>query len=71
MSISTAKANLQDATKKLMAEWQRVAAQWDDATSKQFAKEVIDPILPRINAAMKGIDHVGELVGKVRRECGD
>lgn len=71
MSIATAKANLQDATKKLMAEWQRVSAQWDDAAAKQFAKEVIDPILPRINAAMKGIDHVGDLVGRVKRECGD
>jgi hypothetical protein len=71
MSIATAKANLQDATKKLMIAWERVSAQWDDDASKQFAKDVIEPILPRVNAAMKGIDHVGDLVGKVKRECGD
>jgi hypothetical protein len=71
MSIATAKANLQDATKKLMAALGRVNAQWDDDASREFAKQVIEPILPRINAAMKGIDHVGDLVARVKRECGD
>jgi predicted secreted Zn-dependent protease len=71
MSIATAKANLQDATKKLMHAWDRARAQWDDDASREFAKEVIEPILPRVNAAMKGIDHVGDLVAKVKRECGD
>jgi hypothetical protein len=71
MSIATAKANLQDATKKLMLAWGRVSAQWDDDASREFAKEIIEPILPRVSAAMKGIDHVGDLVARVKRECGD
>ena len=71
MSISTAKANLMDATKKLMAAWNRVSSSWDDDASREFAKDVIEPIAHRVNSAIKGIDHVGELVGRVKRECGD
>lgn len=71
MSISTAKANLTDATKKLMAAWDRVSASWDDDAAKQFHKDVIEPITARINSAMKGIDHVGDLVDRVKRECGN
>ena len=71
MSISTAKANLMDATKKLMITWSRVNSVWDDDASREFAKDIIDPIAHRINSAIKGVDHVGELVHRVKRECGD
>lgn len=71
MSIAAAKANLMDATKKLMMAWDRVSSSWDDDASKQFAKDVIEPIGARVNAAMKGVEHVGELVDRVKRECGN
>lgn len=71
MSISTAKANLMDASKKLMMAWSRVSCVWDDDASREFAKDIIDPIAHRINSAIKGVDHVGELVQRVKRECGD
>lgn len=71
MSISTAKANLMDATKKLMMAWDRVNSQWNDDASREFSKEVIEPIAHRVNSAIKGVDHVGELVSRVKRECSD
>lgn len=71
MSISTAKANLMDATKKLMFAWDRVSASWNDDASREFAKEIIEPIAHRVNSAIKGVDHVGDLVTRVKRECGD
>ncbi|MEK6700657.1 MAG: hypothetical protein AABZ53_00185 [Planctomycetota bacterium] len=71
MSVAVAKANLMDAQKKLRAAWDRARQHWDDDTAKLFAKEVLDPIEPRISAAIKAIDHVQELMVKVRRECGE
>lgn len=70
MSVAAAKANLLDAHRKLRAAWERARQHWDDDRARELAKEVIDPIEQRVAAAMKGIDHVAELMARVKRECG-
>jgi acetoin utilization deacetylase AcuC-like enzyme len=71
LSLPTAKANLVDALKKLRHSWERAKQDWDDDASKLFFKEFIEPLESRVTSAIKGVDHVVELVSKVRRDCGD
>ncbi len=71
MSAQVAKANLVDALKALHERWARAKTMWDDKAAKDFQRQVIEPIEPRVRAAIKGFDHVTELVAQVRRECGD
>jgi hypothetical protein len=70
MSISVAKANLADALKQLRVRWERVRQAWDDDARRTFEKDFIEPLEPRIVAAIKGIEHVSELMAQVHRECG-
>lgn len=71
MSAQVAKANLMDALKTLYGRWERAKAQWDDQAAADFQRQVIDQIEPRVRAAIKGFEQVGELIATVQRECRD
>jgi len=71
LSLSVAKANLMDALKQFRTRWERVKGVWDDEARRQFERDFVDGLEPRIVAAVKGLDHVTELAAQVKRECGD
>ncbi|GMV24104.1 MAG: hypothetical protein AMXMBFR58_01350 [Phycisphaerae bacterium] len=71
MSAQVAKANLTDALKMLHQRWERAKSQWDDKAAQDFQRQVIDPIEPRVRAAVKSFEHVSELIATVRRECSE
>lgn len=71
MSARTAKANLADAYKQLQLRWQSIQPQWDDEARRDFEREFIDALPGRIESANKAIEHVLELMAKVRNDCGD
>lgn len=71
MSAQVAKANLVDAYKTLVQRFDRAKTQWDDKAAQDFQRQVIEPIEPRLRAAVKSFEHVSELIAQVRRECGD
>lgn len=71
MSVQVSKVNLIDALKTLQQRWDRAKSQWDDKAAHDFQKQVIDPIEPAVRNAVKGIEHVAEVIAAVRRECTD
>lgn len=71
MSVAGAKGTLFDAMKELRLRMDAVREQWNDDTRRAFEKEAIDTLEPRVNAALKAIDAVQELIQRVHRECGD
>jgi len=71
MSAQVTKANLIDALKQLRVRWAVIKQTWQDDAAMRFEREIIDPLEPAIMHACKGIEHVGELMQTVRRECGD
>ncbi len=71
MGLNASKANLVDALKQLRIAMDRARMDWDDETARRFAREVIDPLDAAVLHAAKGMDHVGEVMARVRRECGD
>jgi hypothetical protein len=71
MSVQVAKSNLMDAVKVLHERWERARQTWEDQAARDFHTQVIEQIEPKVRAALKGFDHVGELIAKVKRECGE
>lgn len=71
MSVQAAQANLKDAAKELRLAWERARANWHDDASRKLGEDVIDLVDPKVSAAIKGMEHLIELIGTVRRECGD
>jgi hypothetical protein len=71
MSTTSAKAALIDAMKQLRMRWDQIKYTWQDEAARRFEREVIDPLEQPILQAAKGMEHVGELMSQVRRECGN
>lgn len=71
MSVTVAKASLIDSLKQLRLRWDHMRGSWDDEASRRFEREFIAPLEGNIRAAIKGLEHVGDLMAAVRRDCGD
>ncbi len=71
MSVGVSKANLADALKRLRVRWAKARSSWDDETTRRFEEEFLEAIEPRIRTAIKGLDHVADLIAAARRECED
>jgi hypothetical protein len=71
VNLNVAKAQMLDALKQLHIRWARVREGWDDDTRRRFEAEFIEPLESRVRMALKGLDHVNELITTVRRDCGD
>jgi uncharacterized protein YukE len=71
MSVNAAKANIVDATKQLLMRWDRLRDDWNDAASDRFQRDVIEQVQPRINQAIKAMDHAAEIMAHAKHECGD
>lgn len=71
MNLKVAKAQMIDALKVLHLRWNLVRESWDDETRQRFEAEFIEPLEAKVRMAIKGVDHVNELIVKARRDCGD
>jgi hypothetical protein len=71
MSVSTGRARLFDAYKKLRQHWQRTGETWRDETKADFERQYMDTIDKQVRTAMNAMGQIEEVIAKVRRECGD
>ncbi len=71
VSANVSKANLHDAYKQLRQRFSVIKQTWEDEAARRFEREVIDPIESKVLTAIKGMEHVAELMAQVRRDCSD
>lgn len=71
MSLGPAKANLTDAVKQLRMRWDRIRSDWHDDAAQRLEREILDQLDPRVGQAIKGLDHVSEMMTTARHECAD
>lgn len=69
MSLSTGRTRLAGSLKQLMLRWEKAKEQWDDPVSAEFEKTVLASLEPKVRAAVSAMEHMGELLGRVRRDC--
>lgn len=69
--LTSPAARIKQAAKDLRAAQEEIAAQWDDATSRAFQKEFIDPLEPKLRRALASLAELTELLHRADRACGD
>lgn len=71
MSLSSARAKIGTAHRQLLVDWERTRDSWDDAASQAFARNHVEPLEHAVRSAIGAIEHMAEVLERVRRECGD
>ncbi len=71
MSLHDAKARLVQSGKRLVQCWHLTQEQWTDAKSREFEKQYLEPLGPKIAAAVSAIDRLAEVLARARRQCAD
>ncbi len=69
MSVSTGRARLFDAYKKLRQHWQRTSETWRDETHAEFERHYMDLLDKQVRTAMNAMGQIDEVLAKIRREC--
>jgi hypothetical protein len=69
MSTRVSSASLEEAMKKLSADWQQARDYWMDAKSHQFEKEYLEELPGLAVQARTAIDEIDVLLRKVRIAC--
>jgi hypothetical protein len=69
--LSGGSAQLSDSFDSLQAAWEAAATRWNDAASRRFHKERVEPLEPLTRRAILAIQRMAEVLGRAERECGE
>ena len=69
MSTRVSSANLEEAVKKLSAEWQETRGYWMDAKSREFERDYLDDLPNLVSQARTAIEELDVFLRKVRSAC--
>jgi hypothetical protein len=69
MSVYESRGQLSRAMKDLLLRWQDTRMSWDDAVSRSFEKEFLDPLQADLRDAAAAMDHVSVLLQQIRHDC--
>ena len=57
------------AIKNLRKHWELAKTQWLDQVAQDFEQTHMFPLETRVNAVARGMDKLGEVTAKVKRDC--
>jgi hypothetical protein len=69
MSLSVGKAKLVGSLKDLMVRWEKAKMNWDDPMSADLEQTVLEPLEPKVRAAVTAMEKMGDLLVRAKREC--
>ena len=69
MSTRISSSMLDEATKRLQADWQQTRATWTDAKSLEFQKTYLEPLPALVAQAGIAVEELNVLLSKVRHDC--
>jgi hypothetical protein len=70
MSLAVSSTQLNDAMDALKVHWDRTIPLWRDIVRTDFEENYWEPLQPQVEGALKAIDQMMQVLGKMRRECG-
>lgn len=59
------------AMKQLRLKWEAARDTWDDATSRAFHEEHIEPLGPRVKETLEAVGRLAEVLARAAREVSD
>lgn len=69
MSTRVSSAILDEAVKKLSAEWQTARSYWTDAKSREFERDYLEELPAIVAQARTAVEEIDVLLRKVRAAC--
>lgn len=67
--LLTPAGRIQHALEGLETVWRQSADQWDDAVSRRFAEQQLEPMIPKLKIALDAIGRMHQLLTEVQRDC--
>jgi len=67
--MSEGSTKLQYALKSLRARWEETKEGWSDQVRDDFERKHLSPMETQVSATIRGMDKLGEIIAKVRRDC--
>jgi hypothetical protein len=69
MSTRVSSSNLEEAVKKLSAEWQQTRDRWMDAKSREFERDYLEDLPNLVAQARTAVEELDAFLRKVRNAC--
>lgn len=69
--LSSGAAKLALALKHLTVKWDSARDSWDDATSRAYHDEHIDPLRPKVKETLEAIGRLAEVLARAARDVSD
>jgi hypothetical protein len=69
MNVADSRTKLRYAAEKLWLRWQDTRGQWDDAASRDFEREHLLPLEPKLAAALRAMALLSETLVRAQQEC--
>lgn len=71
MNLFDHKAKLRYAAQKLLLHWEEAQTQWNDAVSRDFQRQYLEPLDPPLDAALRAIEVLSEVLARAEQDCRD
>ena len=69
MGVYEGRGQLGKLMKQLMGQWMETKGYWDDAVSREFEEQHLQPIEQDLKSALAAMDHMAVVLQQVRRDC--
>jgi hypothetical protein len=67
--LSNGSGRIRHALENLETVWNEISDDWDDAVSRRFRQNHLEPILPQLKLALDAISRMDLLIDEVERDC--
>jgi hypothetical protein len=67
--LSNGAARIRNALENLQFVWSEVSGEWEDAVSRRFLEQHLEPMIPRVKLGLDAISRMGLLMDEVERDC--
>ena len=67
--LYTSSAHIRDAMDDLLIAWQETGNDWNDAVSRKFCEQHLEPIGPSVKMALDAMGHMAQLIQQMQQDC--
>jgi len=67
--LATGASRIRHALEKLEIAWHEAGTEWNDAVSRRFAANHLEPMAPQVKMALDAISRMNLLMDEVERDC--
>jgi len=71
MSVQSSRAAIAKSVKDLHMLWLTTRGSWDDPVADEFERRFLEVIANDFRPAGSAMDHIGNLIAQMRRDCSE